>query len=121
MATAVRWLARIGGTALLLKWIRHAPHELTTLLEEQWSYGERIFSVGFLAMLLGLVAGWLSDKLGAALLIAGFLLAAGAPVLGTCSRPMLAPDALGVAVILSPFFAVGVAYAFAGRTRPSFS
>lgn len=120
-ATAVRWLARVGGTALLLWRVQHATYELTRLLEEHWVYGERIFSVGFLAMMLGLVVGWLSDRVGAALLIAGYLLAAGAPLLGTCSRPMLAQDALGVAVVLLPFLIVGVAYAFAGRTRAAFS
>jgi hypothetical protein len=116
-ATSVRWLARIGGTVLLLRWIRHAAYELTVLVEEHLVYGERIFSMGFLAMTLGLLVGWLSEKAGAALLVAGYLLAAGAPFLGTSSRPMLAQDASGVAVALLPFLIVGAAYAFAGRTR----
>jgi hypothetical protein len=68
-------------------------------------------------MVLGLLVGWLSDRAGAALLIAGYLLAAGAPILGTSSRPMLAQDAFGVALVLLPFLIVGLAYAFAGRRR----
>ena len=73
VATAVRWLARIGGTALLVRWIHHLPYEWRVFLEEQWDYGDRLFSVGFLAMLLGVLAGWLNDKLAAALLIIGYL------------------------------------------------
>jgi len=71
-------------------------------------------------MLLGLVVGWLDDKLAAALLIVGYLLAAGAPVVGTCSRSMLAEDAVSLAVKLLPFLVLGIAYAYAGRRRPAF-
>jgi len=120
IATAVRWLARGGGVLLLVRWVSHAPYEVTRFMEEQWSYGERLFSVGFLAMLLGLVVGWLNDRLAAALLIVGYLLAAGAPVVGTCSRSMLAEDALSLAVRLLPFLVIGIAYAYAGRRRPAF-
>jgi len=120
-AAAARWLARLGGTVLLLYWMRHAVYELARLLEERWVFGERLFSVGFLAMMLGLLVGWLSDRLAAGLLIAGYLLAAGAPLLGTSSRTMLADDPPGVAFVLLPFLLVGVAYAFAGRTRATFS
>lgn len=120
-AAAVRWFARVGGTALLLWRIQLVAYELARLMEERWVYGERIFSIGFLAMMLGLVVGWLSDRAGAALLIAGYMLAAGAPLLGTCSRPTLAQNAWGIAVVLSPFLIVGAAYAFAGRTRAAFS
>lgn len=121
VATTIRWLARVAGVLLLVRWVPHAPYEAMRFMEEQWSYGERLFSVGFLAMLLGLVVGWVNDKLAAALLIVGYLLAAGAPVVGTCSRPMLAEDALSLAVKLLPFLVIGTAYAYAGRRRPAFA
>lgn len=120
IATVVRWLARVGGTILLVYWIRHATFELAVLMEEKWLYGERLFSVGFLVMMLGLLVGWLSDRAAAGLLIAGYLLAAGAPFLGTSSRSMLADDAPGVALVLLPLLVVGAAYAYAGRTRTAF-
>lgn len=121
LTSTARWLARVGGTCLLVYWTRHAVYELAALLEERLVYGERLFSLGFLAMMLGVLVGWLSDRVGAGLLIAGYLLAAGAPVLGTSSRLMLAEDALGVARVLLPFLVVGVAYAYAGKTRTAFS
>ena len=85
------------------------------------TYGDRIYSVGFLAILLGVIAGWLSYRGGAALIIAGFLLAAGAPALGTCSRPEIATDPAGTALFLLPFLIVGVVFAYVGRTRAAFS
>ncbi len=119
-AATARWLARIAGTLLLVYWIRQAAYEVAALQGEQSVYGERLFSLGFLAMMLGLLVGWVSDRIAAGLLIAGYLLAAGAPILGTSSRPELAGSAAGVALLLLPFLVVGAAYAYAGRTRSAF-
>lgn len=90
-------------------------YEVNRLVEQRWAYGERIFSAAFLAMLLGLLMGWRSDRFGAALLVPGYILAAGVPFVSKFSRPMLGSDALGVAVALLPFLVVGLAYAYAGR------
>ncbi len=46
-------------------------YEVNRLVEQRWAYGERIFSAAFLAMLLGLLMGWRSDRFGAALLVPG--------------------------------------------------
>jgi len=78
-------------------------YELNVLLEEKWAFGERIFSAAFLGMLLGLLIGWRSDRYGAALLVSGFILAAGVPFMSKFSRPTLGPDAAGVALALLPF------------------
>lgn len=114
---ALRWIARIAGTALLVHYVRYGALEATRLATERWVYGDRIFSVGFLAMLLGVVVGWLSDRGAAVLVVGGYLLAAGAPLLGTASRPMLGGGAAEVAAVLLPFLAVGVTYGYVGRTR----
>lgn len=116
-AAVARWLARCAGTVLLVLHIRQGAYELSHLTMVTSAYGGRIFSVGFLAMLLGVVVGWLSDRAAAVLLVGGFALAAAAPLLGECTRPMLAPDAVGVMLVLLPFLAVGLAYSYAGRTR----
>ncbi len=90
-------------------------YEVNRLIEERWAFGERIFSVAFLAMLLGVLIGWRSDRYGAALLVPGYILAAGVPFVSEFSRPMLGPDAQGVALALLPFLVVGLAYAYANR------
>jgi hypothetical protein len=90
-------------------------YEVNRLIVQKWMYGERIFSMAFLGMLLGVLIGWRSDRYGAALLISGYLLAAAVPFMSSCTRPMLGSDALGVAIALSPFLVVGLAYAYAGR------
>ncbi len=90
-------------------------HEVNRLIVQKWAYGERIFSMAFLGMLLGVLAGWRSDRFGAALLISGYFLAAAVPFASKFTRPMLGSDALGVALALSPFLVVGLAYAYAGR------
>ncbi len=90
-------------------------YEVGRLIEQRWAFGERIFSAAFLAMLLGLLMGWRSDRFGAALLVPGYILAAGVPFMSKFSRPMLGPDAQGVALALLPLLVVGLAYAYAGR------
>ena len=90
-------------------------YEVNRLIEQKWAFGERIFSVALLAMLLGLLIGWRSDRFGAALLVPGYILAAGVPFMSEFSRPMLGPDAQGVALALLPFLAVGLGYAYADR------
>jgi len=90
-------------------------YEVSVLLVERWAYGERIFSAAFLGMLLGLLAGWRSDRFGAALLVPGYILVAAVPFMSKFSRPTLGPDAQGVALALLPFLAVGLDYAYAGR------
>ncbi|MCK4681025.1 hypothetical protein KAT82_07840 [bacterium] len=90
-------------------------YEVNRLIEERWAFGERIFSVAFLAMLLGVLIGWRSDRSGAALLVPGYILAAGMPFVSEFSRPMLGSDAQGVALALLPFLVVGLAYAYAQR------
>jgi hypothetical protein len=112
----VRWIARVAGTALLFVHIRQGGQEAARLALERWVYGDRKFSIGFLAMLLGLLVGWVSDRAAAVLLVAGYVLAAGAPLLGKTARPMIGEDATAVALALLPFLAVGIAYAYAGRT-----
>jgi hypothetical protein len=114
---ALRWIARIAGTALLIYYVRQGAYEATRLATEKWVYGDRIFSVGFLAMLGGIVLGWLADRGAAVLLVGGYLLAAGAPFLGEARRPMLGAGPGDVAVVLLPFLLVGIVYAYAGRTR----
>jgi len=90
-------------------------YEVNRLIEERWAFGERIFSVAFLAMLLGVLIGWRSDRFGAALLVPGYILAAGMPFVSEFSRPMLGSNAQGVALALLPFLVVGLAYAYAQR------
>lgn len=90
-------------------------YEINRLIEQKWAYGERIFSTAFLAMLLGLLIGWRSDRFGAALLVPGYILAAGVPFMSKFSRPMLGSDAHSVALALLPFLVVGLAYAYADR------
>ena len=90
-------------------------YEVNRLIEQKWAYGERIFSAALLGMLLGVLIGWRSDRFGAALLISGYVLAAGAPFVSKFTRPMLGSDAAGVALALLPFLVVGLAYAYAGR------
>jgi len=121
LAIAVAWVARVAGTVLLFRHWRLGVDEIGQLTTVGTTYGDRIFSVGFLAMLLGLVIGWLNLRAAAALLIAGYVLAAGAPFLGTCVRPDMARTPSGVALFLLPFVIVGIAYAYAGRTRAAFA
>ena len=85
------------------------------MIVQKWAYGERIFSIAFLGMLVGLLVGWWRDRFAAALLLSGYVLAAGAPFVSRFSRPMLGSDAAGVALVLLPFLVVGLAYAYAGR------
>jgi len=121
VSAVIGWAARIGGTVLLwLQW-RHGVYEATVLAGPAASYGNRILSVGFLAMLLGIVLGWLSYRGGAALIIGGYVLAVAAPFLGECSRPELATTHAGLAIALLPFLAVGIGHAYAGRRRPPFA
>ena len=105
----------MGGTALLVVHFQQGIYEVNRLIEQRWVYGERIFSMAFLGMLLGVLVGWRSDRLGAALLISGYILVAAVPFMSKFTRPMLGSDALGVALALSPFLVVGLAYAYAGR------
>lgn len=121
VAAITRWSARVVGTGLLAYWFRHAEYEFAILMQEKWVYGERMFSLGFLAMMLGLVIGWMSDRVAAGLLIAGYILAVAAPFMGKIVRPMLSEEPLGIAIELLPLLLVGVAYAYAGRTRGAFS
>ena len=90
-------------------------YEINRLIEQRWVYGERIFSMAFLGMLLGVLIGWRSDRYGAALLIPSYVLVAVVPFTSKFTRPMLGSDALGVALALAPFLVVGLAYAYAGR------
>jgi MFS family permease len=114
---AVRWIARVAGGALFLLQIQQGAYEASHLVtDNKWLYADRMFSIGFLAMALGLLVGWLSDRAGAVLLVGGYMLAAGAPLLGTTARPMIGDDAAAVAIALLSFLAVGIAYAYAGRT-----
>lgn len=112
----MRWAARVAGTALLFVHIRQGGQEAARLASEQWVYGDRMFSIGFLAMMLGLLVGWMSDRAAAVLLVAGYVLAAGAPLLGKTTRAMIGEDAADVAQALLPFLVVGIAYVYAGRT-----
>lgn len=90
-------------------------YEINNLIAQKWAYGERIFSVAFLGMLVGLLAGWWKDRFAAALLVPGYILAAGVPLVSRFSRPALGSDAAGVAVALLPFLVIGLAFAYAGR------
>ena len=90
-------------------------YEINRLIEQRWVYGERIFSMAFLGLLLGVLIGWRSDRYGAALLISSYVLVAVVPFTSKFTRPMLGSDALGVALALVPFLVVGLAYAYAGR------
>lgn len=114
-AVVARWLARIGGTALFVVQFQQGIFEVNRLVAQKWAYGERIFSVAFLGMLIGLVVGWWNHRFAAALLMAGYLLAAATPFVSGFTRPMLGPDPRGIAVALLPFLAVGAAYAYSGR------
>jgi hypothetical protein len=113
---AVRWVARGAGSVLLLVHVREGAYEASRLVMEKWVYGDRMFSIGFLAMLFGLLVGWLTDRGAAVLLVGGYVLAAGASLLGRTSRTMMGDDAAAVAIALLPFLVVGIAYAYAGRT-----
>jgi len=85
---------------------------------QKWAYAERIFSVAFLAMILGALVGWRSDRAGAAFILSGYILAVGLGFLERFTRPMLAGSPGELAIVLLPFFVVGALYAYAGR-RPS--
>jgi hypothetical protein len=114
--TAVaRWVARLGGTALILVNYKQALYEIDRLIVQKWAYGERIFSVAFLAMLLGMVIGWWNHRFATALILSGYILATVVPFVSRVSRPMIAPDPQGVAIYLLPFLAVGLIYAYSGR------
>jgi hypothetical protein len=116
----VRWLARVAGTLLLVRHARDGVFEAAKLVTERWVYADRIYSIGFLAMLVGLILGWLSDRAAAGLLVAGYLLAAGAPFLGTTSSPLPVADPAALALHLMPLLLVGLAYVYSGtRRRPS--
>ncbi|MBN2565359.1 MAG: hypothetical protein JXB46_06580 [Candidatus Eisenbacteria bacterium] len=121
VAAIVRWSARVLGTGLLAYWFRHAEYEFAILMQEKWVYGERMFSIGFLAMMLGLVVGWMSDRVAAGLLIAGYILAVAAPFMGEIVRPTLADNPLAIGLELLPLLVIGAAYAYSGRTRAAFS
>jgi hypothetical protein len=114
-AAVVRWLARIGGTALLIMQAQQGVYEVNRLMVQKWAYGERIFSAAFLGMLIGLLVGWWNHRFAAALIIAGYVLAAGAPFVSGFTRPMIGADPPGIAYGLLPFLAVGLAYAYSGR------
>jgi hypothetical protein len=90
-------------------------YEINNLIGQKWAYGERIFSVAFLGMLLGLLAGWWKDRYAAALLVSGYIVAAVVPFVSRFSRPALGSDPQGVAIALLPFLALGLAFAYAGR------
>ena len=118
--TVVRWLARIAGTLLLVRHARDGVFEAAKLVAELWVFADRVYSFGFLAMLAGLILGWLSDRAAAGLLVAGYLLAVGAPLLGTTSRPLRAASAGELALEFLPVLLVGFAYVYSGtRRRPS--
>jgi nitrate/nitrite transporter NarK len=109
------WVARVGGLALVALNFRQGMYEVNRLLVQKWAYAERIFSVAFLAMLLGALVGWKSDRAGAAFLMSGYLLAIGFSAVGRFSRPELAGGTGELALVLLPFLVVGLLYAYAGR------
>ncbi len=114
-AVVVRWLARIGGTALFVTQFQQGIFEVNRLIVQMWAYGERIFSAAFLGMMIGLVVGWWNHRFAAALLISGYLLAAAMPFVSGFTRPMMGSDPRGIAAALLPFLVVGAAYAYSGR------
>ena len=116
-SVALRWIARLGGTALLVVFFSQGTYEFSRLVAQKWVYGERIFSAAFLGMLLGTMVGWRNDRLAAALLMAGYVLTAATLFLADFARPMLGADAGAVAARLLPFLIVGLVYARAGRIR----
>lgn len=112
-----RWIARLGGTALIVLHFQQATYEVERLVVQKWAFAERIFSAAFLGMLLGALFGWRSDKGAAALLLSGYILAAAVPFFGRVDRPALATDPQGMAVALLPFAVVGLLYAYATKRK----
>jgi hypothetical protein len=93
-------------------------YEFDRLVVQKWVYAERIFAAAFIGMLVGTIVGWWSDRTAAALLMSGYVLVAVVPFMSNFGRPMLGADAQGIAIMLLPFFIVGILYGYAGR-RPS--
>jgi hypothetical protein len=114
-SAVARWVARLAGTILIVLNYKHALYEVNRLVVQKWAYGERIFSVAFLAMLLGMVVGWWNHRFATALILSGYILATIVPFVSHCPRPMLGADAQAVAVYLIPFLAVGLVYAYSGK------
>jgi hypothetical protein len=112
----LRWVARIVGTLLLVVFLGRAVSEARLVLETR-DYGDRIFSFGVLAALLGLVLGWSVERMGGALIVGGCLLTVGAAVVTGNAHSGWPPDAPGVAAQLFPIFVVGIIYLYVGRTR----
>lgn len=115
--SVVRWLARLTGTLLLIRHASEGVFEAAKLAAELWVFADRVYSMGFLAMLAGLLCGWLNDRAAAGLLIAGYLLTVGAPLLGTTSRPLRAATPGDLAVEFLPLLLVGAAYVYSGTRR----
>ena len=113
----VRWLARIAGTLLLIRHARDAVFEVAKLSAELWVFADRVYSLGFLAMVAGLVLGWVSDRAAAGLLVAGYLLTVSAPLVGTTSQPLRAASPGQLALEFMPLLVVGVAYVYSGTRR----
>lgn len=113
------WVARLAGSALVVVYFRQGVYEFNRLLVQRWAYGERIYCAAFLGMMVGAIVGWWNERLAAALLMAGYILAAAIPFLGKVERPMLGDSAPMIALMLLPFLIVGMIYARRNRVRPS--
>lgn len=92
-----------------------ARYEINRLIVQKWAYGERIFSMAFLAMLLGMVVGWWNHRVASVLILSGWILATIVPFVSRFDRSTMGADAQAVAVYLLPFLAVGVLYAYSGK------
>jgi hypothetical protein len=114
-AAVVRWLARVCGTVLFYLQYRQSIYEVNRLIVQKWAYAERIFSIALLGMLVGLIVGWWNHRFAAALLMSGYILAAGMPFVGGFTRPMIGSTPQDIAVALLPFLVLGLAYAYSGR------
>jgi hypothetical protein len=110
-----RWVARIAGTVLIVLNYEQVPYEINRLVVQKWAYGERIFSMAFLAMMLGMVVGWWNHRFAAVLILSGWVLATAVLFTSRFARPMLGADAKAVAVYMLPFLVVGVLYAYSGK------
>jgi hypothetical protein len=94
---------------------QQVPHEVNRLIVQKWAYGERIFSVAFIAMLLGMVVGWWNHRFAAVLILSGWVLATATVFTSHFDRAMLGADDQAVAIYLLPFLVVGVLYAYSGK------
>jgi hypothetical protein len=104
---------------LIVLHYEQVPYEINRLVVQKWAYGERIFSMAFLAMMLGMVVGWWNHRLAAVLILSGWVLTTATVFVSRFGRPMLGADPQAVAVSLLPFFVVGALYAYSGRRHRS--